>query len=629
MNALDLREWLEPDGLGGFTSGTVSGVRTRRYHALLLAATEPPVGRAVLVSGFEAWVESPEGRLPLTSQAYLPDVVQPDGWRRLAAFDPEPWPRWRFELGRLSIEQELVVPRGRACVALRFTPRGDAAFASLCLRPLLAGRDYHALLREGPATSPDVELLGGEVIWRPSAGLPAIRATSSGDYRHHPDWYRQFRYDVERERGLDFVEDLLAPGTFRWDLARGEATLLLEAGADGPSPEVGAIFAAERERRASLPGPFGRAADAYLVRRGEGATIVAGYPWFTDWGRDTFISLRGLCLATGRGEVAKRILLEWSGAVSEGMLPNRFPDRGEAPEYNSVDASLWFLVAVGELERAGVLLSEGERARLEAAADEILEGYATGTRHGIRAASDGLLSCGEPGSNLTWMDARYDGHAVTPRIGKPVEVEALWLNALAVAGRRDPRWKTLFERGRAAFEARFWNEARGCLFDVVDDGHVTGRTDDRLRPNQLFAAGGLPLTLLAPERARRVVDLVEARLWTPLGLRTLAPGEPGYRGRYRGGRVERDEAYHQGTAWPWLVGPFVEAWWRVRGETAEAAREADDRFLAPLRAALSIAGLGQLTEVADGDLPQAPGGCPFQAWSIAELLRATALLKRG
>ncbi|MHB1845336.1 MAG: amylo-alpha-1,6-glucosidase, partial [Deltaproteobacteria bacterium] len=483
-----------------------------------------------------------------------------------------------------------------------------------------------------PATSSDVAFVEGRVSLRPNPALPAVVATTNGSYQQHPDWYRQFRYDVERQRGLDFVEDCLAPGTFRFELSKGDAGLLLEAGPPGapgeaaPLERVEAAFEAERRRRGALPGPRGRAADAYLVRRGEGATIVAGYPWFTDWGRDTFISLRGLCLATGRLELATTILLEWARTVNLGMLPNRFPDGGEAPEYNSVDASLWFVVAVHELFRAAPNLAPGVRGRLEGAVDAILTGYSTGTRHGIRGTDDGLLACGEPGSNLTWMDARYDDHAVTPRIGKPVEVQALWLAALTLAGEREPRWRAQAERGRGAFEPRFWNEARGGLFDVVDEGHVSGRNDDRIRPNQLFAAGALPVTLLSEERARRVVDQALERLWTPLGLRTLAPGEPGYAGRYRGDRAARDEAYHQGTAWPWLVGPFVEAFWRSRGATREAAREADARFLAPLRGALGIAGLGHLTEVSDGDEPQAPGGCPFQAWSLAELLRLERLL---
>ena len=319
--------------------------------------------------------------------------------------------------------------------------------------------------------------------------------------------------------------------------------------------------------------------------------------------------MRGLCLATGRRDEARSILLEWAGAVSEGMLPNRFPDRGEAPEYNSVDASLWYAVAVHE--------TGADEPRLREAVDAILEGYARGTRHGIGADADGLLRAGEPGVQLTWMDAKVGDRVITPRIGKPVEVNALWINALRIGG---PRWKELHDRALASFTERFWNEARGCLFDVVDP------EDAAFRPNQVLAVGGLPFPVLEGERARRVVDAVEERLWTPVGLRSLAPGEPGYAPRYRGGVAERDGAYHQGTVWPWLLGPFVEAWVRVRGGGARARKQARRRFLEPLLRHLDAAGVGHLPEIADADAPHLPRGCPFQAWSLGEALRLDRLV---
>jgi predicted glycogen debranching enzyme len=347
---------------------------------------------------------------------------------------------------------------------------------------------------------------------------------------------------------------------------------------------------------------------------------VAGYPWFTDWGRDTFIALRGLCLAGERLDDARRILLAWAGAVSQGMLPNRFPDHGEAPEYNAVDASLWYAVAVHEYlatEHAGAADAQVLRDAVEA----ILDGYGAGTRFGIRADADGLLAAGAPGVQLTWMDARVGDWVVTPRIGKPVEVQALWLNALWIAARWAERFAAPLARGRAAFAARFWNPARGCLFDVVDVNHQPDTADPTLRPNQILAVGGLPLALVDGERARRIVDLVEAELLTPLGLRSLAPGEPGYAGRYEGDGPSRDSRYHQGTVWPWLIGPFVDAWVRVRGDSASARQEARQRFLRPLLAHLDEAGLGHVSEIADGDPPHRPRGCPFQAWSVGELLR--------
>jgi predicted glycogen debranching enzyme len=385
------------------------------------------------------------------------------------------------------------------------------------------------------------------------------------------------------------------------------------------------LRSAERARRARFADRLDRAADAYLVRRGAGQTIVAGYPWFTDWGRDTFIALRGLCLATGRLDEAGSILVEWAGAVSEGMLPNLFPDGEVQPEFNSVDASLWYLVAVHEYfqarSAAGRRVAGAERRRLQEAFGAILSGYARGTRYGIRADADGLLSAGVPGVQLTWMDAKVGDWVVTPRIGKPVEVQALWINTLKIADGFTDAFRDLLQRATDSFARRFWNEKDGFLYDVVDPDHRAGAVDATFRPNQIFAVGGLPFPLLEGKRARRVVDAVERRLCTPLGLRTLPQDDPEYHPHYAGGVWQRDGAYHQGTVWPYLAGAFVEAWVRVRGGSQEARQEARARFLAPLLAHLDEAGLGHVSEVADGDAPHTPGGCPFQAWSVGETLR--------
>jgi predicted glycogen debranching enzyme len=624
----DTREWLEADGRGGFVSGTVSGVRTRRYHALLLTATKPPTGRVVLVNGFEAWVETAAGRSWISSQRYTGDVVHPDGARRIDLFEPEPWPRWSFLLEDGSrLTQEIVVHD--AIAGLRWRIDGGAR-ATLHVRLLMSGRDYHALHHENGAFAfvPE-KATDGSLVWHPYEGVPPIHVRTNGGYGHDPTWYRSFLYTEERARGLDHAEDLASPGVLSFDLENEPAVVLLSTDVGRSAAAAPAVFAAlaasaERRRR-GFRSALERAADAYVVARGGGRTIVAGYPWFTDWGRDTFIALRGLCLATGRLEDARDILVEWGSVVSEGMLPNRFPDAGDVPEYNSVDASLWYVIAVHDFfaaaAGAGFRLAPAQRKRLRDAVESILEGYSNGTRYGIRADADGLLTAGEPGVQLTWMDARVGDRVVTPRMGKPVEVQALWLNALFVGGRFSKQWLAAFERGRTAFEARFWNEETGCLYDVVDCDHRGDAVDGTIRPNQIFAAGGLPVSLLEGERARRVVDVVEERLWTPLGLRSLAPGSPGYQGRYGGDVAARDGGYHQGTVWPWLLGPFVEAWVRVRGSTAEAKRQAHERFVTPLLAHLDDAGLGHVSEVADGDLPQSPGGCPFQAWSLGELLR--------
>jgi predicted glycogen debranching enzyme len=635
MQFQDRREWLETDGLGGFASGTVHGIRTRRYHALLLSAARPPADRYVLVNGFEAWVETPQGIRALTSQAYPPEVIHPDGATRIESFSTDPWPRWVFRLDDgPRIAQEIFVPKGIPAVCVSWKLLSPAKGVRLFARPLLSGRDPHGLHHENPLFRFDPEPDGDHLIWRPYPGLPGVLSHANADYEHRPEWYRNFLYAEERDRGLDFLEDLASPGVYRWDLSKGEAAWILSAEGIDDSPARPASDAADRirllraeetRRRGTFADLLHRSAADYLVRRGAGRTLIAGYPWFSDWGRDTFIALRGICLATGRLEEAGEILREWAGAVSAGMLPNRFPDRGEEPEYNSVDASLWYVIAIREyleaMQAAGKKVSPGEEKLLRDAVETILDGYARGTRYGIRMEADHLIACGVPGVQLTWMDAKVGDWVVTPRSGKPVEIQALWINALDFAKQRSPRWGEVQTRALHSFRERFWNEAAGCLYDVVDVDHVPGTTDPSIRPNQIFAVGGLPLQILDPEKARKVVDAVETRLLTPLGLRSLAPGSPGYCPRYEGGVRERDGAYHQGTVWPWLIGPFVEAWVRVREGSAKARQEARKRFFDPILAHLDEAGLGHVSEITDAEAPHTPRGCPFQAWSVGEAIR--------
>lgn len=624
----DQEEWLEADGLGGFASGTGGGIRTRRYHGLLVCATAPPTGRFVLVNGFDAFVTTPAGTYPLSTQRYQGQAVAPEGFRFIESFETEPWPTWRYRLpDGTRIEQELFMRHGQPTVAISWRLVGGASPARLSIRPLVTGRDYHALHHENGAFDFTPQTGRGWVRWRPYAAVPGILAQHNGDYFHEPLWYRQFLYQEEWLRGFDTLEDCAAPGRFEFDLSRGEATLTLSAQMGDPvaPAPLDDLRQAESRRRSAFASPLHRAADQYLVKRGSGKTIIAGYPWFADWGRDTFISLRGLCLAGGRLDDAEAILTSWAGHVSEGMLPNRFPDFGDAPEYNSVDASLWYVIAVCEFLQsaggAGKFISIASRQMLIGAMDAILTGYSKGTRHGIALDDDGLLRAGESGVQLTWMDAKVGDRVITPRIGKPVEVQALWLNALWLASSHLPGWEAIGERGAASFRSRFWNEPGGYLYDVVDDNHVAGANDASFRPNQIFAVGGLPLMLIDQPRARRIVEQVQQRLLTPQGLRSLAPLEPGYCDRYRGGPAQRDGAYHQGTVWPWLIGPFVEAWIRVHGSTSHTKRVARQTFIEPLLRHLGAAGLGHVSEIADAEAPHQPRGCPFQAWSIAELLR--------
>jgi predicted glycogen debranching enzyme len=643
MNDLSMMkdyEWLEADGLGGFVSGTVSGIRTRRYHALLLAATKPPSGRVVLVNGFDAWVETEAGTFSLSSQLYNPDVMHPDGARRIEEFKADPWPQWIYSLEEgTKIQFELFACNGASVTVLGWRLLTSKGKTILSFRPFLSGRDYHSMHHENGAFQFEPQIQGKRLVWCPYSGMPGIIVLSNGEYLHQPDWYRNFLYEQERARGLDFTEDLAAPGAISWDLAQGEAFCILAAegfengllNSDSSPEKLAAdLRRAELRRRQKLSLLLDRSADAYLVKRGSGKTIVAGYPWFTDWGRDTFIALRGLCLATERFVDARDILLEWAGVVSDGMLPNRFPDQGDLPEYNSVDASLWYIVAVHDFlqamkDRPGVVFQR-QKKRLQQAVEAILTGYSQGTRYAIHMDQDGLLAAGVPGVQLTWMDSKIGEWVVTPRIGKPVEVQALWLNALWMASQFSERWKEPFVRGRESFCARFWNEQGGYLYDVVDVDHESGKVDALFRPNQILAIGGLPIPLIEGERAKRVVEAVTQRLWTPLGLRSLAPQEPAYTPRYEGGVRERDSVYHQGTVWPWIIGPFVEAWVRVHGESDDARREARTRFLMPIMEHLNNAGLGHVSEIADADPPHRPRGCPFQAWSVGEVLRLDRMI---
>jgi predicted glycogen debranching enzyme len=360
-----------------------------------------------------------------------------------------------------------------------------------------------------------------------------------------------------------------------------------------------------------------RAADQFLVRRGDRRSVIAGYHWFSDWGRDTMIALPGLTLATGRPEIARDILEEFAAHVDRGMLPNRFPDAGEVPEYNTADATLWFFEAV----RAWVAHT-GEhdfaRRKLYPVMADIIAWHERGTRYGIRVDSDGLLLAGEPGVQLTWMDAKSGDWVVTPRSGKPVEIQALWYNALRVIEHAVPEgahYRELADRAQRSFLPLFWNERFGCLYDVVD-GNVR---DASIRPNQLLAAS-LFHKLLPPEKARSMLGVVERHLLTPYGLRSLAPGDPHYRGRYEGDSRSRDGAYHQGTVWPWLIGPFAGAYLEACGRSSEAIGKVQ-QWLAPLRRYMEDEGVGQIPEVFDGDAPHRAGGCIAQAWSVAEVLR--------
>ena len=634
-------EWLETDGLGAFASGTSSGVRTRRYHNVLMIAKNPPSERVILVNGFDAWVETPHGTFPISTQAYRNDTFWPEGFLLRRSFASAPWPTWIYDLGEsLQIKQELFVPDGIQGTAIRWQVIGSALGVKLHVKPFLSARDYHSMHHENDDMNLETRKQNDEVIWQPYSDSPEIFAESTGEFEDKPEWFQSFHYEKEAQRGLDTMEDLGCPGEFHFELDQSDGILLLGAGqrlsnqinsAGSPAERVFEIVHDTELTRRQAITRVERSAEQYIVKRDSGKTIIAGYPWFTDWGRDTFIAIRGLCLARDDHETAKSILVSWADTVSEGMIPNRFPDHGEAPEYNSVDASLWYIIAVYEywqlLDRLGIVKNADETSKLESAIEAILEGYSNGTRHGIGKDEDGLIAAGEEGVQLTWMDAKVGDWVVTPRIGKPVEIQCMWINALWIAAQFSPVWKPHLKRAEQSFEEKFWNEQASCLYDIVDENHEAGRNDAAIRPNQIMAVGGLPYSTVDGEKAKAILATVESKLLTPLGLRSLGPDDAEYKPVYTGGVLERDGAYHQGTVWPWLIGPFVEAWFNVNGRSKKTADDAKTRFLYPLEAHLETSGLGHISEISDATSPYTPRGCPFQAWSLSEFIRIQKLIE--
>ena len=623
------REWLETNGLGGYASSTVCGMNTRRYHGLLVAATKPPAGRMVLLSKIEE-VLSVNGQSYELSVNRYPGAIHPRGHLFLKQFRMDPFPVFVYEVDGMRLEKSVFMAPGENATVIRYGLHGPVESCTLELRPLIAFRDYHATTHENSALDGTLHVERGCLRLTPYSGLPSLYlAHDAGEVRETAEWYRNFEFARERERGLDFREDLFHPCTLvRVLQAGGRLTVLA-------STEVHSIAEADGWRAERAPekangdSPFvrqlKRAASQFPVRRGQGSTVIAGYHWFADWGRDTMIALPGLTLAAGRPQVAREILQAFAGVVDRGMLPNRFPDSGEAPEYNSVDSTLWFFESVrAYLEYTGDLDFAG--GSLYAVLADIVAWHERGTRYGIRVDADGLLAAGEADTQLTWMDARVGGRAVTPRIGKAVEIQALWYHALRVLedlARRLGRdsdgahYDELARRARASFAPLFWNESAGCLYDVVNG---EGR-DASIRPNQILAAS-LRHTMLSREMAARVVETVERHLLTPYGLRTLSPADRRYRGRYEGDPASRDGAYHQGTVWPWLMGPFLTAYLELNGRSA-ASRQQAGKWLAELAAYIDDRGVGQLPEIFDGEPPHRSGGCIAQAWTVAELLRVS------
>ncbi len=610
------REWLLTNGLGGYASATLCGMLTRRYHGLLVAALQPPGNRHVLVAKLEETLHREGQAVPMATNEY-PGTCYPEGYHYLdeVVFDGIQVVM-RFTAGAMP---------GENSTCVRYRNLGTVAY-DLELTPLVNARDFHG---ETAARSISFDISrtdwldGMQLHLRPAwMGDGFWLYAEAGTWHDDPVWYYDMIYRWETRRGLGDRDNHFSPGHLWATLAPGDdITITLTTQPQGDTPaeslpvEVG-CHPGDPEAIVLLR----HAATSFLVNR---RTVIAGYHWFGDWGRDTMIALPGLCLPTGCAGDAATILRTFAASRQRGLLPNVFSDSGEGGAYNAVDASLWFVYAVDRYIQA-----TGNRALVEElrpALEEIIFAYRDGTDYGIGMAPDGLINADAPGWQLTWMDAKVGDWVVTPRAGKPVEVNALWYNALRVmeAFAHEFNWPNpygaLAEQARESFNA-FWYADGDYLYDVFGD-----TPDARLRPNQIFAVS-LPHSPLDYPRARAVVDAVTHHLLTPYGLRTLAPDDPEYRGHYGGDQWSRDGAYHQGTAWAWLMGPYIEAYLRIHGHTPEA--KAHGRaLLQPLLAHIRDAGIGSISEIFDGDPPHAPNGAISQAWSVAEVLRVWELCR--
>ena len=636
------REWLETNGIGGFASGTISGANTRRYHGLLTSAARPPLGRVVLLSKFEETLIV-DGKTFELSANQFPNKIHPEGFKYLKSFRLDPFPVWTFDVSGIEIEKKIFMVHGENTTVCQWSVlsvppasagglRSNNGKIKLELKPLLAFRDYHHLRHDTSDFNADFRLSENIISINPHNEMPVLFFSHNAEAVEKTwHWHRNFEYAIEKERGFDFRENLFQPFSLVFDLS--ETAKVIASLQIDEVYEVAHLEAVEIARRESLIEIAGAdddltkqlvlAADQFIVSRGAGHTIIAGYPWFSDWGRDAMIALNGLTLATNRAEIAKNILLEFSNHLSEGMLPNRFPDAGDQAEYNTVDATLWYFEAIRAYVKA-----TGDykfvRLNLYEKLVEIIVWHLKGTRYNIHADADGLLYAGEAGTQLTWMDAKIGDHVITPRAGKAVEIQALWYNALNImadfAGTfgdwgDEKKYLRLAEKAKKSFNKIFWNEAEQCLFDVVSGDEK----DASIRPNQIFAVS-LTFSMLSIGRAQKIVEKVEKELLTPFGLRTLSPRDPRYCPVYAGSPLERDSAYHQGTVWAWLIGAFVDAYRKVYPNGNKTEKRIDE-ILSGFKAHLSHAGIGQISEIFDGDPPHKARGCPAQAWSVAEILR--------
>jgi predicted glycogen debranching enzyme len=634
-------EWLETNGLGGWSGSTIMGCNTRRYHGLLVAATRPPSDRMVMVSKMDETIVAGGERFQLGTNDFG-DVIHPHGYTFLRSFTRDIFPEFVFEAGGITLRKTVLMVHGENTTLIKYEVLFAEEPCNIEFLPLLAGRGYHHLLHAGEELKAPVFFDKDELHVSWLRDVPELVIQFPGaEFYPNSDWYYHFQYDQEKARGLDDREDLYTPGHFMINARQGDTFYLVLSTENKKMQAAALLFDQEVERRRQLfadePEPVVQqlllAADQFIVKRelpsatvdqnSEGATIIAGYHWFTDWSRDTMISLPGLCLFANRLEDAKKILSVFAESVSQGMLPNRFQDNGEPPAYNNVDGTLWYFIAIHHYLQASsdrrFVLNE-----LLPVLQNIIDWHFKGTRYGIRVDDDGLLSAGETGYQLTWMDAKIGDWVVTPRMGKPVEIQALWYNALLIFGsllqengqtKMAGTMKAHARRTKKSFTARFWNESAGCLFDLIDQ---SDQPDASLRPNQLFAVS-LPYPLVEGGKAKSIIQIIEEKLYTPRGLRTLSPEDERYVGRYEGDLWHRDASYHQGTVWSWLLGPYIDALFKTHRPAVASAKAGSiiQNFLPHLQEA----GVGTISEIFDGDPLHTARGCIAQAWSVAEILR--------
>ncbi|MBL8060563.1 MAG: glycogen debranching enzyme family protein [Chthonomonas sp.] len=605
------REWILTNGIGGFAMSTVAGSNTRRYHGHLVVADPAPAHRLVLLGGIEAFVQGEGNPIGISCHQYQ-GAINPEGHHTLESFSAtKNWVLWRHRVAGMHVEKRMAMhPNENACT-IKYTNTGSNPIA-LQLRPLVQHKFYHENFRSDD-TYPHVQAFPKSRTIIEHEGRTLILHHEGAQRLPAVGWYYRFEYPRELERGLDGRDDLFCPCELRYELLPNESAILVASLND----ETEAFLAwDEPEKDTSLASQLRDAAERFLVATPTRTSIIAGYPWFTDWGRDTMISIPGICLQTGRVDLARKIILDYAGQMNQGLIPNRFVDDGEEPEYNTVDATLWFANAIYktlEAEWNAPFASEALTAL-----QHMLDWHIKGTHYGIQMdPEDGLLKQGAEGVQLTWMDAKIGDWVVTPRHGKPIEVNGLWINALRVMewlagklGEDQSAYRELAAKAESHFEKKFWKESVGYYLDTADPD------DASLRPNQLIAMA-LPFGPAKGEKAQAALGQISRELLTPVGLRTLSPDDVKYRGRFEGPLQELDSAYHQGTVWPWLIGPYVSALVRLTSDKVEAKR-----ILKKAKELTQEYGLGGIAEVYDGDEPRQPGGCPWQAWSVGEWLRA-------